>query len=103
MKSRLTILMMAALFLGACTSGSYVTGYYSDDIYFNPADVPPPIEADKATADTQVGQKSANRMIISNIEENDEGTQTMNNYIFDATEKDADALVYSMEDRKSVV
>src|SRR5690554_1946911 len=98
MKSRLTILMMAALFLGACTSGSYVTGYYSDDIYFNPADVPPPIEADETTANNKGGQKSANKMIISNIEENEEGSKTMNNYIFDATEKDADALVYSMDE-----
>lgn len=97
MKSRFTILMMAALFIGACSSGSYVTGYYSDDIYFDPADVPPPIEADNATADNKGGEKSANRMIISNIEENEEGSKTMNNYIFDATGEDADALVYGLD------
>lgn len=97
MKSRLTILMMAALFLGACSSGSYVTGYDNDDIYFNPANVPPPIDAENVTADTESRQKSANRMVISDIQENEEGSKTMNNYIFDATEQDADALVYSMD------
>lgn len=36
-------------------------------------------------------------MIISDIKENEEGSQTMSNYIFDANERDADALVYSMD------
>ena len=46
MKSKFTILLVAALFTGACTSGTYVTSSYTDDIYFNPADVPPPIVAE---------------------------------------------------------
>ena len=97
MKSRLTILMMAALFLGACTSGSYVTGYYSDDIYFNPGDVPPPITVQEETATVRGEQKSANRMIISSINENEEGSKTMENYIFEGTQEDAEALTYSMD------
>lgn len=96
MESRLTIGLMAALFLGACTSGSHVTGYHADDIYFNPGDVPPPISANKAQDDRGATTKSSGRMIISNIEENQEGSRTMNNYIFDGTEQDADALTYSM-------
>jgi hypothetical protein len=56
MKSRLTISMLAALFLGACTSGSQVTGYYADDIYFNPGSVPPPISVDNQSADKSQGQ-----------------------------------------------
>src|SRR5690554_414796 len=97
MKSRLTILMMAALFLGACTSGSYVTGYYSDDIYFNPGDVPPPIAAESSTAKAKGDSKSDNKVIISNIQESEEGSKMMNNYIFGATDKDAKALTYSMD------
>lgn len=97
MKSRLTILTLAALFFGACTTGTYVSSSYTDDIYFNPGDVPPPIVIDETAAERQAAEKSANRMIISDIRENEEGSQTMNNYIFDGTERDADALVYSMD------
>ncbi|MDD4109540.1 MAG: hypothetical protein PHH93_12550, partial [Prolixibacteraceae bacterium] len=97
MKSRLTILAMIALFAGACTSGAYVTRY-TDDIYFNPGDVPPPIviEQDVMNQQEMISEKSGQKMIISNIDENDEGSQTMNNYIFEGTERDAEALTYSM-------
>ncbi len=98
MKSKLFILSMVALFTGACTSGSYITRHYPDDIYFNPGDVPPPIILEEEPlTQADVREKSANRMIISNIEENEEGSQTMSNYIFDGSEEDADALTYSME------
>ena len=83
MKSRLTILTGIALLLGACSTGSYVTGYYSDDIYFNPGDVPPPIVVEELAEETSpMPTKSGERMIISQIEENDDGSNTMNNYIF---------------------
>ena len=52
---------------------------------------------EEPAAQDAVTEKSANRMIFSNIEENDEGTQTMNNYVFDGSEEDADALTYSMD------
>lgn len=97
MKSRLTILTLAALFLGACTSGTYVTSSYTDDIYFTPGDVPPPIVVEEVLDGGEPAEKSAHRMIISDIQENEKGSQTMNNYIFDGTEEDADALVYSMD------
>lgn len=47
MKSGFAILTMATLFLGACTSGSYITSSYTDDIYFNPGSIPPPISMEK--------------------------------------------------------
>ncbi|HDR51052.1 MAG TPA: hypothetical protein ENN90_05430, partial [Mariniphaga anaerophila] len=98
MKSKLTLLTLAALFIGACTSGTYVTSSYTDDIYFNPADVPPPVAIEEnVRAEREAAEKSAQRMIISDIQRNEEGSQTMNNYIFDGTEQDADALVYSMD------
>jgi len=98
MKSGFAILTMATLFLGACTSGSYITSSYTDDIYFNPGSIPPPISMEKeSVSKKEDAEKSARRMIISDIKENEEGSQTMSNYIFDATERDADALVYSMD------
>lgn len=97
MKARLTLLTLAALFIGACTSGTYVTSSYTDDVYFNPGDVPPPISAEEILIEEETAEKSAHRMIISDIERNEEGSQTMNNYIFDGSEEDSDALVYSMD------
>ena len=99
MKSKLTILAVLAVILGACSTGSYVTSSYSDDIYFNPGDVPPPITVDqpKATTEEPVKEKSGDRMIISRIEDNEDGSNTMNNYIFDGTKQDADALTYNMD------
>ncbi len=101
MKSRLITIGIAALFLSACSTGSYVTSSYTDDIYFNPGDVPPPISAEgKVTnkpLDENGKEKSGEKMIISQIEKNDDGTNTMNNYIFDGTKQDADALHYNMD------
>ena len=88
MKSRLTFLGLLAIILGACTTGGYVSGTYSDDIYFNPGEVPPPIAVEEAVAQEPV-QKSANTMIISNIEKNDDGSNTMNNYIFEGSEEES--------------
>jgi hypothetical protein len=53
MKSRLTLIGAIAVILGGCTTGSYMTGSYSDDIYFNPADVPPPIAISETQLDEQ--------------------------------------------------
>ena len=101
MKSRLIYIGMAALFLSACSTGSYVASSYRDDIYFNPGDVPPPISAEGKLTDKPVDEKgkekSGEKMIISQIEKNDDGSNTMNNYIFDGTKKDADALRYNMD------
>jgi len=95
MKTRLTLLGILGLFLGACSTGGYVSGTYSDDIYFEPGDVPPPISVERTVAE-QAPTKSAKTMIISDIEKTDDGN-TMNNYIFDGTEEDADVLRYNME------
>jgi len=96
MKSRLTLIGALAIILGACTTGRYTTGSYSDDIYFNPADVPPPIAVVETPAES-VKEKSGETMIISQIEENEDGSNTMNNYIFEGNEEDAEALRYNMD------
>ncbi len=101
MKSKIISIGIAALFLSACSTGSYVTSSYNDDIYFNPGDVPPPISTEGKVTDKPIDEngkeKSGEKMIISQIEKNDDGTNTMNNYIFDGTKKDADALRYNMD------
>ena len=101
MKAKFTTIGIAALFLSACSTGSYVTSSYTDDIYFNPGDVPPPITAEVVGADQVADQlekeKSGDKFIISQIGENEDGSNTMNNYIFDGTEDDADALRYNMD------
>ena len=55
MKSSLTYIGLLAILLSACTTGSYVTSSYTDDIYFNPGDVPPPITVEKAAAEKPAG------------------------------------------------
>src|SRR5690606_30828901 len=98
MKSRLTFFAVVALLFSACTTGTYVTRSYTDDIYFNPGDVPPPIVVDDVVAeDEPATEKSGERLIISEIEENEDGSNTMNNYIFDGTEEDAEALSYNVD------
>src|SRR5690606_9673005 len=97
MKAKITYFGILAVLLSACSTGSYVSSSYTDDIYFNPGDVPPPIEVATTTPKKQAEQKSASKIIVSEINENEDGTNTMNNYIFDGTENDADVAFYNAE------
>ena len=97
MKTRLTFIAALVFILGSCTTGSYVTSTYPDDIYFNPADIPPPITITETVIEEPIQEKSGERLIISQIDDNEDGSNTMNNYIFDGTEEDADALIYNMD------
>jgi hypothetical protein len=97
MKSKFTYFGLMAILLSACSTGSYVTSSYTDDIYFNPGEVPPPIIVATETAQKPVQQKSDNKIIISEINKNEDGTNTMNNYIFEGTENEADAAVFNAE------
>ena len=100
MKSRIYLSVAIALAVSACTTGSYVTTGYVDDIYFNPGDVPPPVALEETPQQKEnVGLKSADRLIIGEIKENEEGSKTMNNYIFDGRDASeyADAQLYNME------
>ena len=97
MKSKFTNLGLMAILLSACSTGSYVTSSYTDDIYFNPGDVPPPIGVTTKPEQKPAREKSASTIIVSAIGENEEGENVMNNYIFDGTERDANALQYNVE------
>jgi len=70
MKSRLILIGALAIIFGACSTGSQITSSDSDDIYFNPGDVPPPITVTTETVPIQ--GKSDDVLIISQIEKNDD-------------------------------
>lgn len=100
MKTKFFLVAAIALILSACTTGSYVSTGFVDGIYFNPADVPPPVVMEESPQIVEEeAEKSARRIIISEIRENDEGSQTMNNYIFDGEDAGeyVDAQLYDMD------
>ena len=63
------------------TTGSYITSSYTDDIYFNPGVFRRLFQWKERGPENAVAEKSAHRMIISDIQQNEEGAQTMSNYI----------------------
>src|SRR5690606_10263031 len=63
----------------------------------SPGDVPPPIASSSSSVKSKKGSDADNKVIISSIQEGEEGSKTMNNYIFGATEKDAEVLTYSID------
>lgn len=100
MKTKNYLIATIALVFSACTTGSYVTSRYVDDIYFDPANIPPPVVLDeKPEKEAPAGEKSASRLIISEITDNEEGGKTMNNYVFDGRDAGsyADAQLYNLE------
>jgi hypothetical protein len=100
MKTQIRLLVAAAITLGmgSCTTGSLITSSYQDDIYFRPGDVPPPVtvaDVQSPTAATQDNQEE--KMVISQMNENKDGTKTLNNYILKSDQRqDNDAIVYDM-------
>ncbi len=100
MKSKLIIFSALALIFSACSTGSHVTTSWVDDIYFTPGDVPPPVLVDKTNQqERDLRTKSGERIIISEIKDNQEGSKTMSNYIFDGEDAGTypDAQLYNLE------
>ena len=99
MKTKNYLIPLLALALSACSTGKFVSTGYVDDIYFNPQDVPPPVVMEEPPQKAEVSGGSPDRVIISEITNNDEGSQTMNNYVFDGQDANryADAQRYNME------
>jgi hypothetical protein len=100
MKTNILILSMFALILSACSTGSYVSTSWVDDVYFSPGDVPPPVVAERTDKkSTDLRSKSAERVIVSEIRDNDEGSKSMNNYIFDGQSAGSygDAQLYNLD------
>jgi hypothetical protein len=88
MKTKLTVIAILATLVSACTTGTYMTRTYDDDIYFSPADVPPvAIEENDAPAREKSAQINNNdtrdkKIVLSQIDRNTDGTSTVNNYIY---------------------
>ena len=89
MKSKFTYIGLMAFLVSACGTGSYVTNSYTDDIYFNPADVPPPIASTVVSNTATPAIKSGSTVIVSEISENEEGNTAMNTFNYEGTEPDA--------------
>ncbi len=100
MKSKIIILFAFALIISACGTSSYVASSWVDDIYFTPGDVPPPMVINqKNEQKDELKRKSADRVIVSEIRDNSEGSKTMNNYIFDGQDAGtySDAQLYNLD------
>ena len=94
MKTKVTILAAIAFALGACTTGTYVTDRYSD-VYFEPGDVPPPVAVEEPAK-----EESSKSIIIQEVEENEDGTKTLKNYVFEDAE--LSDQVYDMENMELI-
>lgn len=100
MKTKIYLLAAIALVISACSTGSFVSTGYVDGIYFNPGDVPPPVLDEEARVQEEPETlKSGDRVIISEITDNEEGSKTMNNYILDGQDAGeyVDAQLYNMD------
>ena len=88
MKTKLTVISILAILVSACTTGTYMTKAYDDDIYFSPADVPPvAIVENEAPASEKSARISNNdtrdkKIILSQMDRNADGTSSVNNYIY---------------------
>ena len=105
MKSKIIIFSALALIISACSTGSYVTTSWVDDIYFSPGDVPPPVLTDKTSQPQKdLRTKSADRVIVSEIRDNTEGSKTMNNYVFDGQDVGSysEAQLYNLDQMELV-
>jgi hypothetical protein len=87
MKTKLPIIAIAAILVSACTTGTYMTRAYSDDIYFSPGDVPPVAAVEN---EVPVMEKSANmnnpdarnqKGIMNQTEKNANGS-AVSNYVY---------------------
>ncbi|MGE4586614.1 MAG: hypothetical protein AB7D05_04655 [Mangrovibacterium sp.] len=92
MKSKVTYIpvLTAMLLVGACTTGSYVTGGY-DDIYFSPGDARPILAAGQSGTGAAVSPYDDDApLILSDPERNE-------THYFTTDDPDADAYYYDME------
>ena len=82
-------MLASLLILGACSTGTYVTRSYDDDIYFTPGDkeLPAISNNSRSRAQNQIQSDNAatvedQQIIISQPETYKDGSKGLNNYIF---------------------
>jgi hypothetical protein len=106
MKTKLTVISLAAILVTACTTGTRLTKTYDDDIYFSPSDVPPVAvvtEQAESNAKANNNDTKGRKIIMSQVERNADGSATVNNYIYQEDKKDdADYLSYNMDNQSLV-
>jgi hypothetical protein len=110
MKTKLTVIGILTILVSACTTGTYMTKAYDDDIYFSPADIPPvAIVNNEATVKERSAQSDNNnakdkKIILSQIDRNADGSASVNNYIYQQDQKNAnsDHQSYNMNDQELV-
>jgi hypothetical protein len=85
-----------------------MTRAYDDDIYFSPADVPPvamvhetPVQEKSAQIGNQV-KPGDKRIVMSQLDKNQDGTLTMNNNIYQPETQNSDVQSYQMDDQELV-
>ena len=110
MKTKLTVISLAAILVTACTTGTRLTKTYDDDIYFSPADVPPVA----VVVNTDQGYEKSARMsnndtkdkkiVMSQIDRNADGTSTVNNYVYqqDQNKRDQDYQSYNLDNQELI-
>lgn len=108
MKTKLPFVVVVAILVSACTTGSYMTKNYDDGIYFNPGDVPP-VTAVTTQAPTQEKSAQINKsdasnqqIIMSQMDKNPDGSTTLNNSIYqpDQNNTNTDQQSYNMDNQQ---
>ncbi len=89
MKGNLIILTLFGLITSACSSSFQVSGGKVDDLYYWPGDNPP-VYASEELPDIGTGTKTVDNdmLIISEVGKNENGANTLNNYIYADDEPD---------------
>jgi len=106
MKTKLPVIAIVAILVSACTTGTYMTKTYDDDIYFSPADVPPvaivenDVPAMEKSARINNSDAGNKRIVMSQMDKNADGTSTLNNYIYQPEEENSDVQSYQMDDQE---
>ncbi|MDO8929213.1 MAG: hypothetical protein Q7W54_09520, partial [Bacteroidota bacterium] len=107
MKTKLPYIAIVAILVSACTTGTYMTKTYDDDIYFSPADVPPvTMVQDRTEKSAGINKSDAGnqRIVMSQMEKNADGTSTLNNYVYQPDEQNQNSSyqAYDMDQQELI-
>ena len=87
MKSKVTFMLASLLIVGACSTGTYVTRTYDDDIYFTPGDIMLPSVSENTGYGPSSKRVQADNtenidqqhLVISQSETYQDGSKALNN------------------------
>lgn len=104
MKRKLIIITLVALLASACSINLQPSGSYVDDLYYWPGDVTPALTAsDMETLSGKKPQQNKELIVVSELKENQDGSSTLNNYIYADDEPDwfGQVQAYNLENLNS--